>query len=125
MNHIILLASPRAQFEAQLIGSTFTTVVTVFAYQLYERAYSIPSTQFPALVAHVWKDMAVLMQKGLSALPASAQRFGAAFAAGGALLSVAEEVLPHSAAAYLPSGVSFGVGMYVTADWAIPRLVSA
>jgi len=42
----ILRASPRAQFLAQLIGSTASVFVTVGAYQLYSHVYEIPSEQF-------------------------------------------------------------------------------
>jgi len=121
----LLRSSPRAQFYSQLIGSTLSAVVTVAAYQLYSHTYSIPSEQFPALVSHVWKDMAVLMQKGLSALPASSRAFGASFAAIGVALPLVEHALPHAYAGYLPSGIAFGIGMYVTADWSIPRLAGA
>jgi uncharacterized oligopeptide transporter (OPT) family protein len=43
----LLRASPRAQFLAQLIGATASAFVTVGAYQLYTRIYSIPSAEFP------------------------------------------------------------------------------
>jgi len=58
----LLRASPRAQFFAQLIGSTASIFVTVAAFQIYESTYHIPSPDFPAPVAHIWKDMALLMK---------------------------------------------------------------
>jgi len=121
----VLRASPRAQFFAQLVGSTASVGVTVLAYQLYSRLYQIPSTQFPAPTAHVWADMAKLMQGGLGALPPTAKLFGSGFAAVGAALPLAEALLPHRTTALLPSGISFGIGMYVTADWTIPRVLGA
>ena len=61
----LLGASPRAQFFAQLIGSSASIFVTVGAFQLYEATYNIPSEDFPAPVSHIWKDMAMLMNDGL------------------------------------------------------------
>lgn len=121
----LLGASPRAQFYAQLIGSTASIFVTVAAYQCYDAAYGIPSAEFKAPVAHVWKDMAELMLNGIAALPPSALRFATAFGAVGAALPVLEAALPHAAAAYLPSGIAFGVGMYLTPDWTLPRVAGA
>ncbi|KAL1529738.1 hypothetical protein AB1Y20_000674 [Prymnesium parvum] len=123
----LLGCSPRAQYYAQLIGATASIFVTVAAYQLYDHVYGIPSAQFSAPVAHVWKDMAILMQQGSSALPESAVRYASGFAIAGATLSVIEHC-SHSVkwiGYFLPSGVGFGVGMYVTPDWTIPRVVGA
>ncbi len=121
----LLRASPRAQFVGQLIGSTASVFITVFAYQLYTSIHHIPSDQFPVPVAYVWKDMAVLMKRGISALPPTATRAAVGFGAAGVALPLLEAVLPPAAAALLPSGISFGVGMYLTADWTIPRVIGA
>ena len=120
----LLGASPRVQFYGQLIGSTASVFVTVGAC-LYQEVYGVPSAQFAAPVAFVWKDMAILMQRGLAALPPSALHFAAAFGAAGVALPLLEEVVPPAAAAWLPSGVSVGVGMYLTPDWTLPRAVGA
>ena len=121
----LLGASPRVQFYGQLIGSTASIFVTVGAYVLYQEVYGVPSAQFAAPVAFVWKDMAILMQRGLAALPPSALHFAAAFGTAGVALPLLEEVVPPAAAAWLPSGVSVGVGMYLTPDWTLPRAVGA
>ena len=82
----LLRASPRAQFYGQLVGATASIFVTVGVYQLYERAYGVPSELFTAPVANVWKDMALLMRNGLSALPPSSLAYAKAFASLGAAL---------------------------------------
>ena len=123
----LLGASPRAQFFGQLIGATASVFVTVGAFQLYDHAYGVPSAQFTAPVAHVWKDMAILMGKGSSALPESSLDFAAGFAVIGALLPLVEhfDVLRYYVGHLMPSGIAFGVGMYLTPDWTIPRVVGA
>ena len=65
-----------------------------------------------APVAHIWKDMAVLMQKGLGALPPTARDFAAGFGSFGVLLPLLEQFGPLGIQAWLPSGVSVGIGMY-------------
>jgi uncharacterized oligopeptide transporter (OPT) family protein len=59
----LIHASPRAQFYGQLIGSSFSIVVSASAYTLYQRAYSIPGPSFPAPTAYVWLNLARLLRK--------------------------------------------------------------
>lgn len=68
----LLRASPRAQFFGQLIGSTFSIVVTATAYNLYTRAYPIPGPSFPAPTAYVWLSLARLLSE-CSSLPLGGQ----------------------------------------------------
>ena len=85
----------------------------------------MPSEQFKAPVASVWLKMAVLMQKGLSALPPSTLFYAKAFGAVGGALSLADALLPAHLAHLLPSGMSIGVGMYLTPDFTLPRFLGA
>jgi uncharacterized oligopeptide transporter (OPT) family protein len=88
-------------------------------------ADAIPSAQFPAPVANVWKDMAELMNRGLSALPPSAVSYAQGFMALGIALPVVEFFGPAWLGGWLPSGMSVGVGMYLTADFVLPRVLGA
>jgi len=121
----LLGASPRAQFYGQLLGATASILITVGAYKMYDSAYGIPSAQFAAPVAHVWKDMAMLMKAGPSALPPSSTTYAAAFAAVGATLAALEARCPSAVAHFLPSGMSVGVGMYLTPDFTVPRVLGS
>ena len=76
-------------------------------------------------MANVWKDMALLMQQGLGALPPSTLAYARAFGALGVALPLAEALGPASLRALLPSGVSLGIGMYLTADFTLPRVAGA
>lgn len=57
-------ASPRAQFYAQLIGSTFSIFVTTTAYNVYTKAYEIPGPSFPTPTAYIWLNLARLLSEG-------------------------------------------------------------
>jgi len=76
-------------------------------------------------VAHVWKDMAELMQGGLAKLPPSALYFSAAFGAAGVLLPLLESFGPRALRSWLPSGIAFGIGMYLPPEWTLPRVAGA
>jgi uncharacterized oligopeptide transporter (OPT) family protein len=58
----LIQASPRAQFYGQLIGSTLSIPVTVTAFILYNKAYTIPGPTFPAPTAYVWLNLARLLR---------------------------------------------------------------
>ena len=57
-------------------------------------ADTIPSAQFPAPVANVWKGMAELMNRGLGALPPTAVQYAKGFMGVGAVLPVLEALCP-------------------------------
>eukprot|EP00927_Polykrikos_kofoidii_P066897 TRINITY_DN62457_c0_g1_i1.p1 TRINITY_DN62457_c0_g1~~TRINITY_DN62457_c0_g1_i1.p1 ORF type:complete len:657 (-),score=91.03 TRINITY_DN62457_c0_g1_i1:46-1791(-) len=119
----LLRASPRVQFVAQLIGAAFSVFVTVFAYHLYEVTYGIPSEQFAAPVARVWLDMAMLSKTGLSGLPPTAFACAGCFAAVGVVLASLDAMGGPRLRQFLPSGIAMGIGMYLTPDWTIPRVL--
>ena len=79
-------------------------------------------------MANVWKDMAILMKRGLTALPPSSLAYAKGFAGLGVALPLLEACLGSSSlflASLLPSGMSLGIGMYITADFTIPRVLGA
>lgn len=59
----LLHASPRAQFYGQLIGSSLSIIVSATAYDLYQKAYTIPGPSFPAPTAYVWLSLARLLRQ--------------------------------------------------------------
>ena len=69
--------------------------------------------------------MAELMNRGLGALPPTAVQYAKGFMGVGAVLPVLEALCPAALGAYLPSGMSMGVGMYLTADYVLPRVAGA
>ncbi|KAE8216429.1 hypothetical protein CF327_g464 [Tilletia walkeri] len=139
-------SSPHSQFKGQLVGSTLGIFVSVFAYQLYSRAYELPGPQFPAPSAGVWLNLARLLNNGH--LPPKSgvfmSVFAAVFAVTGVMRSVARarsmkrehgsggsaartrasprprwEVL----AGWMPSGIAFAVGILNTPNFSLARLV--
>ena len=69
--------------------------------------------------------MAELMQGGLAKLPPSALYFSAAFGAAGVLLPLLESFGPRALRSWLPSGIAFGIGMYLPPEWTLPRVAGA
>ena len=62
----LLGASPRAQFIAQLLGASWSVVLSSVVYMCYNKVYHIPDKQFRIPTAIVWVDCARLVTgKGL------------------------------------------------------------
>ncbi|KAG8898597.1 hypothetical protein FRC00_002603, partial [Tulasnella sp. 408] len=120
----LLNASPRAQFYGQLIGSTLSIFVSATAYQLYAKAYTIPSPAFPAPTAYVWLSLARLLRNGQ--LPPKSGEFMLWFGIIAAIVAAAKvrAVTSDSRwARWIPSGVAFAIGFLNTPNFSIARLI--
>ncbi|CCA72935.1 related to Iron transport protein 1 [Serendipita indica DSM 11827] len=118
-------ASPRAQFQGQLIGSLVSIFVTTTAFILYSNAYEIPGPNFPAPTAYVWLNLARLLRS--SSLPPHAGVFMAVLGGAAALSSGIKAWASHGRkprwVKWIPSGVAFAIGMLNTPNFAIARLL--
>lgn len=139
----LLGISPRAQFGAMLIGSTASIFVSSAAYLLYTSAFQVPGPDFPAPTAAIWLDMAELVNGGR--LPPRVLPYAGAAAVIAAIIPIirsvaaaykarrdaaADGVVPRVDIAqilvsWLPSGIAFAVGIYVSPRFTIPRVAGA
>eukprot|EP01127_Copromyxa_protea_P015255 TRINITY_DN435_c0_g1_i1.p1 TRINITY_DN435_c0_g1~~TRINITY_DN435_c0_g1_i1.p1 ORF type:complete len:657 (+),score=104.12 TRINITY_DN435_c0_g1_i1:100-2070(+) len=118
----LLKASPRAQFVGQVIGSFFSVFVAVGAFELYSNSYEIPGPEFQVPTAPVWLNMARFVNNG--ELPPNVVWFCIAFAILAAALPIVQEVFKNRKN-YIISGMAFGIALYVTPNWTIPRFIGA
>ena len=105
----LLAASPKAQFQGQMVGSFIGAIASAVIYRLYTSVYTIPGDLFQVPTAYVWMFTARLVTgKGL---PPMAQEFaiGAAlmFATTSALRIVGTD---KSWQSYVPGGIAVAVG---------------
>ncbi|KAI0303847.1 OPT oligopeptide transporter protein-domain-containing protein [Multifurca ochricompacta] len=114
----------QAQFYGQLIGSTLSIPVTVTAFILYNKAYTIPGPTFPAPTAYVWLSLARLLRDG--SLPEKSAVFMLSFAIIFALISAFKTYASRRRlwyAKWIPSGVAFAIGFLNTPSFSLARLV--
>lgn len=117
-------ASPRAQFWGQLIGSFFSVLISVAAYTVYTTVYPIPGPDFHVPTAYVWLDMARLVNG--HALPTNTTPFIIAFALLAAIPPLLELTFPNRTwHKWIPSGVAFAIGMMITPNFTLPRVIGA
>ncbi|KAG8984932.1 hypothetical protein FRB90_005045, partial [Tulasnella sp. 427] len=120
----LLHASPRAQFYGQMIGSTLSIFVSATAYQLYAKAYTIPSPAFPAPTAYVWLSLARLLRNGN--LPPKSGEFMLWFGVAATIVAAAKVravAVDSKWARWIPSGVAFAIGFLNTPNFSIARLI--
>ncbi|KAI0249806.1 oligopeptide transporter [Lactifluus subvellereus] len=120
----LIQASPRAQFYGQLIGSTVSIPVTVTAFVLYNKAYTIPGPTFPAPMAYVWLCLARLLRDG--SLPEKSAVFMFSSAIVFAFISAFKTHASRRGlwyAKWIPSGVAFAIGFLNTPAFSLARLV--
>ena len=128
---------PKAQFFAALIGSLASCGISTAAYALFSSVYEIGGDKLPAPTAKIWLDMARLMTGGR--LPEHVL----GYCWGGAVLGVVMALLPEVLAALesnsrlspaakaavaaatqvTPSGIGFAVGMYISPEFVLPRVI--
>lgn len=120
----LLHASPRAQFYGQLIGSSLSIIVSATAYDLYQKAYTIPGPSFPAPTAYVWLGLARLLRDGQ--LPEKSNQFMLVFALIFAIIAGVKVMFVQRGnpyAKWIPSGVAFAIGFLNTPSFSLARLI--
>ena len=108
-------ASPRKQFMAMLLGVVGGALVCVPVYNILVPNPDVLGTEkLPAPSAQTWAGVAILLSKGLSALPLSARwglLWGAVF---GIVVTLLEKYIPKSRN-YLPSPTAMGIAFVIPA----------
>ncbi|KAF9951319.1 hypothetical protein BGZ70_001036 [Mortierella alpina] len=131
-------ASPKAQFWGQLIGSLASVFISTGVYKMYSSAYELPGPFFAVPTAKVWLDLARLVNG--HSLPDHTVPFIWGFSALFAGLTILTTV--YSDVAFLksrdkhgepvrrpkwmnwiPSGISFAIGMYNLPNFTLARFV--
>lgn len=120
----LLGASPRAQFVAQLIGASWSVLLSSVMYIFYNKVYEIPNEQFRIPTAVVWIDCARLVTgKGL---PDKAMEASIILGSIFALCSLVKNCFRERGDKWLlwiPSGVAVGVGIYNSPSFTIARFI--
>lgn len=122
----LLGARPRPQVVAQLVGTVVgaAAVVPAFDRLIPDRSHLL-TAEFPAPAAAVWAGVSEVLVGGLSGLHPTSQVAILAGGAVGALLVVAEKLLPARARAFVPSPAGFGLAMVIPGPSAIAFFVGA
>jgi len=113
----LLGANPRRQFLAQLLGCVVgaAAVVPLF-YLLVPGREALGDARFPAPAAFMTAGVAEVLSAGLGGLPPSARMAVVWAALAGALLTLAEHLLPERARRWVPSPMGLGLAFLLPAS---------
>jgi len=118
-------ASPRKQFLAMILGVIGGALICVPVYNiLIPSADVIGTDKLPAPAAQTWAGVAILLSKGLSALPVSARwglLWGAVF---GIVITLIERNFPRSRS-WLPSPTAMGIAFVIPAFNSVSMFLGA
>lgn len=113
----LLGANPRRQFLAQLLGCVVGAAVVVpLFYLLVPSREALGDTRFPAPAAFMTAGVAEVLSKGLSGIPPSARMAVLWAALAGAVLTLAEHLLPERARRWVPSPMGLGLAFLLPAS---------
>ena len=120
----LLGASPKAQFVSQLIGASWSIILSSVMYRCYNTVYTLPSERFRIPTAVVWIDCARLVTG--NGLPTRASEcsivLGVIFA-GFSLIKNCYGDRGYKWLKYIPSGIAVGVGIYNSPSFTIARFL--
>lgn len=119
----LLGATPRRQFWAQIIGVTVGALAAVPVFLLMTSAYKIGTPELPAPAAVVWKSLAEVVAKGVSALPQYSLEAGAIGLVLGALMAVMEK--SERFKKYSLSATGVGIAMVVPGYYCISMFLGS
>lgn len=123
------LASPRAMFLSQAIGTAIGCVVTPLSFFLFYKSFDVgnPYGEFKAPYALIYRNMAILGVQGFSALPRHCLQLCYGFFAFAVLVNFVRDVSPHKIGKWMPlpmaMAVPFLVGGYFAIDMCLGTLV--
>jgi len=121
----LLGAKPRQQFIAQFFGVLVGTVVVVpVFFLLVPNATVLGTDQWPAPAAQVWRGVAELLAKGVSALHPTA-RIGLVIGASlGIVLALLEVAFPKHKK-FIPSPTGLGLAFTITGFYSVSMFIGA
>jgi putative OPT family oligopeptide transporter len=127
----LLGANPRRQFLAQAAGIFSGTIATVAGfYLLVPDATALTGDgttppAFPAPAAQAWRAVAEVFREGISSMHPMHQQVIVVGLVAGAIMVLAEQFLPKSLRAFLPSATGVGLGLILPFQYPLSMFVGA
>ncbi len=118
-------ASPRKQFGVMIVGAVFGALICVPVYNILIPNPSVIGTaRLPAPAAQVWAGVAMLLSRGITALPVSARWALLIGGLIGIVITMAEKKWPSSRR-FLPSPTGMGIALVIPAFNSVSMFLGA
>ncbi|KAK5834903.1 probable metal-nicotianamine transporter YSL5 [Gossypium arboreum] len=126
----LTLASPRAMFVSQVIGTAMGCIVSPCVFWLFYKAFDdfgVPDSQYPAPFAIVYRNMAILGVQGFSALPKNCLLLCYGFFGAAILINFMKDMMGKKWGSFIPlpmaMAIPFYIGPYFAIDMCIGSLI--
>ncbi|KAL6349262.1 hypothetical protein AAG906_033918 [Vitis piasezkii] len=123
------MASPRAMFLSQAIGTAIGCITAPLSFFLFYRAFDVgnPKGEYKAPYALIYRNMAILGVEGVAALPRHCLQLCYSFFAFAVVVNMVKDLCPPKIGRWMPlpmcMAVPFLVGAYFAIDMCLGTLV--
>ncbi|KAL8120504.1 putative metal-nicotianamine transporter YSL7 [Apium graveolens] len=122
------LASPRAMFVSQVIGTAMGCVISPCVFWLFYKAFDGIGTigsEYPAPNALIYRNMAILGVNGFSSLPKNCLTICYIFFSGAIIINAVRDFTPKRWAKYIPLPMAMAIPFYLGSYFAIDMCVGS
>ena len=123
------MASPRAMFLSQAIGTAIGCITAPLSFFLFYRAFDVgnPNGEYKVPYALIYRNMAILGVEGVAALPQHCLQLCYGFFAFAVVVNMAKDLCPPKIGKWMPlpmcMAVPFLVGAYFAIDMCLGTLI--
>ncbi|CAH9071139.1 unnamed protein product [Cuscuta europaea] len=128
----LTLASPRAMFFSQVIGTAMGCIITPLVFWIFYKAYPLgdPTGSYPAPYALMYRGIALLGVEGFGSLPHNCLRLAIGFFVAAVLVNALVEVLKKyekrmGIYRFIPSPMCMAIPFYLGGYFAIDMCVGS
>ncbi|KAJ8752163.1 hypothetical protein K2173_003771 [Erythroxylum novogranatense] len=122
------LASPRSMFVSQVIGTAMGCIISPCVFWLFVKAFpdlGLPSSQYPAPYALVYRNMAILGVDGFSSLPKHCLTLCYAFFIAAIVINGIRDAVGEKWARFIPVPMAMAIPFYLGAYFAIDMCIGS
>nr|XP_043608138.1 probable metal-nicotianamine transporter YSL7 [Erigeron canadensis] len=122
------LASPRAMFVSQVIGTAMGCVIAPCVFWIFYSAFpdlGKVGSQYPAPFALVYRNLAILGVEGFGSLPKHCLSMCYGFFAAAILINVARDTAPKKYSRFIPIPMAIAIPFYIGSSFAIDMCVGS
>uniref|UniRef100_A0A0D9W7B7 Uncharacterized protein n=1 Tax=Leersia perrieri TaxID=77586 RepID=A0A0D9W7B7_9ORYZ len=124
----LTLASPRAMFISQVIGTAMGCVIAPCVFWLFYKAFTdigVSGTEYPAPYAIVYRNMAILGVDGFSSLPKHCLTLCYIFFAAAIAINLVRDLAPKKVARFIPLPMAMAIPFYIGSYFAIDMFIGS
>ncbi|KAF2290580.1 hypothetical protein GH714_014517 [Hevea brasiliensis] len=122
------LASPRSMFVSQVIGTAMGCIISPCVFWLFYKAFhdlGLPSSEYPAPFALVYRNMSILGVEGFSALPKHCLTLCYIFFAAAIVINAIRDTVGKKRARFIPIPMAMAIPFYIGGYFAIDMCIGS